>query len=224
MSGVEVLSLVSSVAAILDAAAKVVNAARDASGLPPNFRVVARRLPLIMDTLRIIQDGLDYDADQNSYTAMKLVLEECKKKAVALEKTFEVVMPAAEASAPRRMAAAMRTFGKGKRVETLMKGIVEDLQLLTGNHALKAPARQKIPDSLAKTMNTSPTGLADRQRPMSSISNYGPGQQSIHLGEGDQNINTGGGPQFNGTFSGPFNFSAPATPLYGSEKEHGGFG
>ena len=68
---------------------------------------------------------------------MKPVVDGCKEKATRLEKIFEKVVPQAGASRSDRYFFAVRTVGKGSRVESLMKGILEDVQLLAGNRVMR---------------------------------------------------------------------------------------
>ncbi|KAH9203473.1 hypothetical protein DL95DRAFT_472355 [Leptodontidium sp. 2 PMI_412] len=51
MSGAEVIGLISSVIAIIEAAKTVYDAAADAKGQPEEFRQVAARLPLLIGLL-----------------------------------------------------------------------------------------------------------------------------------------------------------------------------
>ncbi len=216
MSGAELIGIISGIVAILDAAVKVCGAVKDASGFPPIFRAAAQRLPLVMDTLRAVRDGLAPTVDQASYTSMMLVLEGCEKKVYSLHKTLELVTSTPGTPTPRRVATTLRTLGKGKKVESLMKGIVEDIQLLAGSHAVNAPTRAQIRDltkAVEQGSSTTSEAVIRRHSTRLSIVNYGPGPQSTHNGTGHQTINTGEAPQFFGTFTGSFDFSPPRTPL-----------
>ncbi|KAK3346563.1 hypothetical protein B0T25DRAFT_552317 [Lasiosphaeria hispida] len=216
MSGAEVIGVISAIVAILDAATKVYAAAKDASGLPSSFRSAAQRLPLVMDTLRAAKDGLKPTAAEDSYSSLVLVLESCEKKARSLQKVFQLVAPAPGASTPRRVATAMRALNKSKKVDELMKGIMDDIQLLAGNHAINSATRAQINDltKAVESASASAVQISKHRSPRlhGSIVNYGDGAQTIHNGVGSQNITTGGAPQFNGTFTGSFSFSPPGTP------------
>ena len=89
---------------------------------------------------------------------------------------------------------AARTIGKGGRVESLMKGILHDLQLLATKFPEVTIPRGK--DQLAKAIEEVtkmerylPDGF--EQRPAHA-----------HYGSGAQNNNTGGGPQNNNNSTG----------------------
>ncbi|KAM7198851.1 hypothetical protein V8F33_004865 [Rhypophila sp. PSN 637] len=206
MSGVEVLGLISAITAIIDATLKVYNAARDAKGLPDEFRVVAERLPLVKSTLLVAENGVENNPDQESTTAMKQLLKGCKGRARSLEKIFEAVIPSSSATKLQRLWAAMATLGKRKDVETLMKDIITDIELMASNHTLTATTRSRVVEIIHKK---SPS-KQEEPAPSNTISNKGSGMQNLHLGRGDQNVNTGSGPQFNrGTFKGSVNLYTP---------------
>jgi N-terminal domain on NACHT_NTPase and P-loop NTPases len=140
MSGVEailVLGVISSIISIVDGTKQVYDAATNAQGLPEAFREVAARLPIVQNILgaakRHIEEG---DADEDSYKGAKDVVEGCKKKARKLDELFQKVIPADSSSRVERYLSAVRTMGKGSQVETLMKGMLEDVQLLAINHGL----------------------------------------------------------------------------------------
>ncbi len=219
MSGAELIGVISGIITLLDAVVRVCGAVKDASGFPPSFRTAAQRLPLVMDTLRAVRDGLNPTADQDSCTSM-IVLEGCEKKVHSLHKTLKLIASTPGAPTSRRIVAAMRTLGKGKRVEGLMKGIVEDIQLLAGNHAINGPTGAQIRELTSTVKQASSSikaGIRQRSTRLSIVT-YGQGPQSTHNGVGDQNINTGEAPQFSGTFTGSFYFTSPRTPPTQSTK------
>jgi len=145
MSGPEVVGLISGIIAIVGAIVKVYAAATDASGLPEAFRHVAKRLPLVQETLQAAQGQLSTaNPDEAFYKGMKPVLEGCEDKATRLKAIFEKVIPQADAPRMDRYLLAARTLGKGDTVESLMKGILDDIQLLTGNRVTKLPTEAKI--------------------------------------------------------------------------------
>ncbi|RYO74334.1 hypothetical protein DL764_010859 [Monosporascus ibericus] len=145
MSGAEVIGLISGIIAIISATVKVYGAATDASGLPEAFRDVAKRLPLVQETLQTAREYLNTaDPEEAFYNAIKPVLEGCEDKAKRLAAIFEKVVPQADVSIMERYLLAARTLGKGDTVESLMKGILDDVQLLTGNRVTKLPTKAEI--------------------------------------------------------------------------------
>ena len=134
MSGAEavaILGIISSVISIVDGTKQVYDAASNTNGLPEAFREVATRLPMVHDILDSAkQNIMEGDTSKDSYKAAKNVVEGCQSKAQKLEKLFQKVIPADDASRAERYLLAVKTMGKGNRVETLMKRLLEDLQLL----------------------------------------------------------------------------------------------
>ena len=148
MSGAEaglVLGLISSIITVIDTIVKVCKDVKDAEGIPMTFREITQRLPLIQDTLRIAEAHIDERSlDEESCRAIRPVVEGCKDKALRLEIMFRKVVPQANITRLDRYRIAVRALGKGNRVEALMKGMLEDVQLLAGNHAIKASSKAEV--------------------------------------------------------------------------------
>ncbi|RYP81456.1 hypothetical protein DL769_001969 [Monosporascus sp. CRB-8-3] len=204
MSGAEVISLISGIIAIVDASLKLYEAVDDTSGLPQSFRGVAVRLPLIQDTLETTRAGLaEEDAPlAGSRIALAKVLESCRDKAAALNKVLQAVMPAVGASRIERYLKALKTIPNADKVENLMEGILGDLQVLAGNHAVKAATRAQIERFI--TAGKMGGGLGGS--PAVALHNTGSGSQYVHTGQGNQNVANGKGIQINGALTGPFYF------------------
>jgi hypothetical protein len=75
---------------------------------------------------------------------MKSVLDGCNGKATRLEKLFAKVIPQADASRSERYVPTVRTLEKGSRVESLMKGILEDVQLFADNRVMKLATEAQL--------------------------------------------------------------------------------
>jgi hypothetical protein len=147
MSGAEVIGIISAIIAIVDATVKVYDAATDASGLPEAFRDVAKRLPLVQETLKTARGYLNtINPDEAFCNAMKPVLEDCAAKATRLGMIFDRVVPQADTPRLERYLLVTRTLFKGDTVESLMKGILVNVQLLTFNHMTKLPTLSEFAD------------------------------------------------------------------------------
>ncbi|KAH7556784.1 hypothetical protein BM1_06218 [Bipolaris maydis] len=90
MSGVgeasAIIGILSAGVTFIEAAKKVYDAAENAEDLPAAFREVAQRLPLIQDTLKIIEAQLEKDTlDKATYEAIKSTSERAKTKAEQLK-------------------------------------------------------------------------------------------------------------------------------------------
>jgi len=201
MSGAEailVLGVISSIISIVDGTKQVYDTATNAQGLPEAFREVAARLPIVQNIMglakRLIEEG---DADENSYKGAKDVVEGCKKKAKKLEELFQKIIPLDGASRAERYISAVRTVGKGSRVEALMKGMLEDVQLLAINHGMTTVTdteRKEVAEAI-KELSEIPPSVPDSEfhDPGITMSQYGSGtQQYIH----GNSYASGGGPIF----------------------------
>lgn len=194
----EVAGVISAIITIIEASIKIYHTASDASGPPQSFRDAASRLPLIQDTLKLAVDGLAEEAlDPESRASLATVLEKCTDRAAMLLDIFQAVVASAGTSKTEIYLKALKTIPKAERVETLMNGIMEDLQLLATNHAVKAATRKQI-EALMDRMDvyddTCPSPI--------TLNNSGSGGQYIHNGIGHQHIMSGTGTQINGSFNG----------------------
>jgi hypothetical protein len=191
MSGVEaslVVGLISGTIQIIDGIAKAYRLAKDVNALPQAFREVAQRLPLVRSTLQTAESHIAaYKPDKDSCNAMKSVVESCGDKAKRLETIFQDVIPPADTPILDRYFKAVQTLGKGNRVETLMKGILVDVQLLAGNSSIKAATKAQV-EKLVKAieeLSVIPPSLPEEDS-STTVANYGSGPQSVHTGFGDQ--------------------------------------
>ncbi|KAK7428027.1 hypothetical protein QQZ08_005458 [Neonectria magnoliae] len=191
MSGGEVLGLVSGIIAVVDATLKVYNAYSSASGLPSAFRDVATRLPLVRASLCGVLDDLTDEPEANRAAAS--VLKACAEKAAALDKIFHAVIPRTTSSNLDRYRRALQTIPKADRVESLMAGILADLQVLAFHRGVGAATKTQIEALVA---NGRASQREEQPRPVMTFRNAALGAQIVHTGNGNQNINIGG-PQIN---------------------------
>ena len=203
MSGVGevslVLGMISSIIAIIDATSQVYEAVKDESGLPTNFKKSATKLPTISKLLENAETYLKA-TDEPTKAAFTPTLEDCKVQATHLQKLFEKVIPEEGDSRWDRYVKAARTIGKGGRVENLMKGILDDLQLLATKFPEVTTSRGK--DQLAKAVEEvtmMDPSLPDGFEQMPAYAHYGSGAQNVNAGSGIQHINSGTGHQNSGS-------------------------
>ncbi|PTB64882.1 hypothetical protein BBK36DRAFT_1142809 [Trichoderma citrinoviride] len=210
MSGVELLGLITGIITLIDASVKIYKAAEDASGLPPSFRDIAARLPLIQESLMLAGEGLEADSlSGKPHAALKQVLESCKARAASLRDVFQSVIPPADASPAIRRLKALKMMAKASKVGGLVDGIAGDLQVLTANHAFKAATRTQIAALAADINKKEEVKPAQEGRGGApNMWDKGSGLQYVHTGAGNQNIASDRATQVNGTFQGgTFNFS-----------------
>lgn len=133
-----VLGLISSVIAIVEGINQVYDAAANVEGLPLAFRDVAERLPIVQTILASARTHISAgDVDDGLCKAIQPVIMQCEQKAEKLGKLFTKVVPSNDASRGERYLMAISTLGKGGKVETLMKGILQDVQLLADNYGMR---------------------------------------------------------------------------------------
>ncbi|KAL5610682.1 hypothetical protein FOBRF1_006799 [Fusarium oxysporum] len=209
----QVLALIRATISILKSAEEVHGDADDAKSLPPAFHDVAKHLQVVCDALDIAQKQIRQRKDDSACAETKPSVEECKGKAARLENLFLKVVPSAAAETTERYREAVRELGKGSRVETLMKGIMEDVHLLlTVDDEMKAAAESQLRSLVEamKEVSAIPPSLQD-ESPAFGIHNYGSGPQNVVMGNGPQHNNNGQGQQFiDSTFHGvdPFHRQA----------------
>lgn len=161
MSGIEVIGLVSAIITLLDAVATVSSAIKDANGLPRAFREVDGRLPLVKDILESVEG---VDPNESSWSVIEPTVKNCHEKADYLKKIFDAVKKTSEAPLPRRYYNAVKKLGKGKQVETLMRGILEDVQLLAGRHSFNTATKVQVKElaDAIEVLSKLPSSVPDR--------------------------------------------------------------
>ncbi|KAL6829143.1 hypothetical protein J3E69DRAFT_330470 [Trichoderma sp. SZMC 28015] len=203
MSGAEVVGLISAIIAIVDATGKICEAVDSVSGLPRSFRIVAARLPVVLETLDAARINM---ADENndspwtkSHGAIVKVLEGCNDKAVTLEKILQKSMPAAGDSSLRRYIKAIKTMPNAEKVNNLMDGILGDLQILSTMHVVRISSGMQTKRFVPSPQTVEMSRQNSKHRnPAKDLSNFGLGMQYHHHGYGNQNIVSGKGIQING--------------------------
>ncbi|KFZ19764.1 hypothetical protein V501_00497, partial [Pseudogymnoascus sp. VKM F-4519 (FW-2642)] len=210
MSGVGeaglVLGIISAIISIIDTTKHVYDAVEDEAGLPTNFKKSATKLPLISKLLEYAEEYVNNEADESIKAAFTPTLEDCKVQATHLQELFQKVMPDEGDSRWDRYVKAARTIGKGGRVESLVGGILDDLQLLATRFpkVMKPRGKEELAKAIEEMSGMEPS-LSDGFEQTPAYAHYGSGAQNVHLGGGDQYINgpgnqlIGPGNQYNGT-------------------------
>ncbi|KAF5627032.1 Het-eN [Fusarium sp. NRRL 52700] len=194
MSGIEVIGLVSAILAILETIGKLSDAIKNAKDLPPEFREVADKLPIVREILQAVEKHLRTSADQGADEAIKRVLKHCREKAEKLEKLFKAVDPSEDTSGLRRYALLVRSLGKGHRVEVLSKGMMEDVKLLVQNHTAQAATEAqvaKLTEAIEAISNMEPSLTEEESI---SQTHYGSGDNvagSKYAGNHNENSGSG---------------------------------
>lgn len=193
-----VLGIISSVISIIEATKNAYEAVQDEKGLPTNFKKSAQKLPLIAKLLEDAERYINNTTDESTRSAFTPTLEDCKAQATDLQELFDKVMPEEGDSRWDRYVKAARTIGKKGRVEGLVGGILEDLQLLTTRFPDVTTDRGK--DQLAKAIEEvaqMEPSLPDGFEQAPVYAHYGSGAQNNNVG-GTQYNNNSTGNQNNG--------------------------
>ena len=199
MSGAEatvVLGIISSIISIVDGTKQVYDAASNAEGLPSAFREVATRIPILPDILDLIEQHIKTEgADGENCKGAKAVVESCETKAKKLMKLFQAVMPADGSSRKERYLSAVKTLGRGSRVETLMKEMLVDVQHLATERGMASETGRQD-NQLRKAIQevaALPPSLSEyaADEPVFAASHSGSGD--IYQSQGNQFNNPGSG-------------------------------
>lgn len=226
MSGLEVLSVISSIISIVDAIVNISESCKDVDGMPSSMRDAHARLPLVTATLDLIKNDGGSNWDPNSRRAMEKVLKACEKKATRLSKMFRASIPPElpkQSFRKRFTNAALMTIRvhRSRKIDSLMKGILEDIQLLADNRALSDATRYRIRESteairrglpfsyvssavvVPSAYGHTPHSAPQSQHSGSQNYHHGAGIHNFHVhGGGVLNINSGQSPFIVGTITG----------------------
>lgn len=147
MSGLDVIGGIAAVIEIINASIKIYDSARNDIKLSGTFRVVGRRLPIILHTLQTCKSGLEpkrCTLPPDVCEALEKILDSCDENARKLRDIFEIVIPGDKDTWEKRYAKIMRRLGKGNKVDELMLALTEDVQLIVNHHAVvSAHAKQQ---------------------------------------------------------------------------------
>lgn len=192
MSGLEVIGGISGVIAILDATKKVWESAKKDINLPKTFIEVARRLPILQETLQTCENHLKPIANELPKDAIEAVdksVESIKSRARELRDIFEETIPGSDSNRMDRLKKAVKSLGKGKKVEELMQKISMGTRDIANLHVVKSasPELAKNMDKLIKELGDFEPSLPNEKSQGNSYINYGERQYN----------NTGTGQMFN---------------------------
>ena len=191
MSGAEVvavLGLISSIISIVDGTKKIYDAATNVQGLPQAFREVADRLPIVGNTLDSTKQNIEESgANNDSCKGVKHIVEACEEKARNLKDLFHKAIPADGTSDLKRYYKAVKVWGRGSEVENLMKGILEDVQLLACERGMKTATKtqqEQIIKAITEVSAVSPSVPEyELQEAGFTNTNHGSGTQYNAQGE-----------------------------------------
>ena len=187
MSGAEaafVFGLISGVISICQATKSIYEAAKDAKGQPEAFRQVYTQLGLVIVILDRTKEKAK-KVDETSQDALEPILESCKAKAENLNKIFQKVIRKYDKWYDQYKK-VLGTLGKGQKVETLMAGILTDIQVLACEKLTEVATEAQVKEikEAIKEMDEMPSSLQDET---------GGAVTQNHEGSGSNYANTAGG-------------------------------
>lgn len=198
-----VLGVISSVIAIISGTKQAYDGATNVEGLPVTFREVAGRLLLVRTVLESsrqqIRGGM---VDEESCRAIKPMVVACEEKTKKLDQLFGEVLRGEDFSVLDRPFHAVLKLGKGSRVEMLMKGILEDVQLLASSCGMNAATTQEFEQIRKAISDISESPDSENQETAFTNNHYGGGPMTNYNVQGDQytqtQTNHGPGKQWQG--------------------------
>jgi predicted peroxiredoxin len=202
MSGAEAIVVFGSIASIItiiDEIKKIYDTATNARGLPTAFCEVAGCLPIIENILESAKEHINQrGTDEALCKGVKVTIQACEEKAKVLEELFQNVFSEDGASGKERYRKAVKSFGKGHAVENLMKGMLEDVQLLVCESGMKTAnktQKEQIAQAIVE-VSALESSVPERifQDQAFSPANHGSGPQYNAQGE---YIFQGHAPQYN---------------------------
>ncbi|KAF4338215.1 hypothetical protein FBEOM_7900 [Fusarium beomiforme] len=202
-----VTDLISTTITNLEAATRHYSVVKGDKGLCETFHEAGRGLLLVGRALQIAKSqlgGRDLAGDPQS--AMDS-LREFNANAELSKNIFNAVAESPETSRFDRYKEVVRQEGKGRTVEVLMMGMMNDVRALAENGAIRAGMEDQV--------NALRGAIEKLSKMEASVPNEGSGDTFTHFGSGDMlnapggtvNKSTGSGNHFPGaTFSGPVTF------------------
>lgn len=132
---VAIISLVASIASLVDLSAKVVSRLRDvisnSSEVPESFRSLSTRLPLLTVTLQHIQSQAEdgrFPADV--IEALKAVVDDTSKQVSGIQTSLSKVLPSETSSKVERALKALKSLAKEDEIQRAIEKISKNNEVL----------------------------------------------------------------------------------------------
>jgi N-terminal domain on NACHT_NTPase and P-loop NTPases len=162
-----VISIIANIISLVDVTVKIYDAAKDfgdnVDSLPKMYREARDRLPLILDALEKTKENAEAgNIDNETCKALKPVLTQCSANVETLQALFKDIVPAQNASALRVGYKAVSSVLHRTKVDTVMKRILEDVNVLVSYHVVRGATKEQVAE-LAKTI--AQLSVASRKAP-----------------------------------------------------------
>ncbi|KAJ4318385.1 hypothetical protein N0V84_006895 [Fusarium piperis] len=143
MSGIEIFGVITGAIALTETLLKLYKVIKTRNDLPEAFLEVGNRLPLVEDTLELakgLTDGLE-NGDKET-EALKQTLDYCYSKLSQLHEIFQKISRGDTKDKSlidvyQKVVVKLKLDNKSGRVEALMKGVLESIQLFSMHKAFK---------------------------------------------------------------------------------------
>ncbi|KAH7019083.1 hypothetical protein EDB80DRAFT_699840 [Ilyonectria destructans] len=202
-----VTDLISSTITTLEAATDHYNVVKDDKGLREAFHEAGRGLLLVRQALQTAKTQLGgHNAARDPQNALDS-LKACNTNAELSKSIFNAVAQAPETSRFEGYKEAVRQEGKGKTIEVLMMGMMNNIFVLAENCTIRVEMDDQV--------NELRGAIEKLSKMEASVPNERSGDSFTHFGSGDQlnapggtvNKSTGDGKHFAGaSFFGPVHF------------------
>ncbi|KAH7218867.1 hypothetical protein DER44DRAFT_804896 [Fusarium oxysporum] len=182
---------------------------KDDKDLREAFHAAGRGLLLVEQALQTAKTqlgGRNLAGDPRSAVNS---LKECSTNAELSKNIFNAVAQAPETSRFEHYKEAVKQEGKGKTVEVLVIGMMNDVCVLAENGAIRAGMEEQVNALRGAIEKLSKIEASVPKEGSGNIYNhYGSGDQN-NAPDGTQNITKGNGPQFpGGNFHAPLHFGS----------------
>lgn len=162
MSGTQaslVNRLASSIITVLNTVVELYSDVGNASDVPDAFVESVRLLPVIRDAVQTVQTGTcTNSADDEAREEFQSTLQRCMEKALQLEIVFRKVVPQARTSRRDRYLLIANAPGESGRVEALMQELLEDVEQLAKNPAVRSCTETEV-EKLTEAIRGLPSTL-----------------------------------------------------------------
>ncbi|KAJ4267014.1 hypothetical protein NW762_003112 [Fusarium torreyae] len=182
---------------------RAVNTSNDidkATDVPPAFKIVAKRLPLVSEILVSFKSSFVQCPD--IFPDLRQMADDCRSLGRDLDDIFDITKPDDSKPFIERYRSAV---GQGDKIEDVMKSLLMRIGDIAKVPLVSKDQLNELKAALKEVRNAPPS-LED---PKSGhiFNNNSNGIQPIHLGEGHVNISHGSGPQINSASGGNFHFA-----------------
>lgn len=192
MSGIEVISLISSIITLIDTTSEVYKAIKDLKDLPKAFKEVQIRLPIVQDTLKSARSHAQKTTSiVTSAAEIESLLKNCEAKAKELLDIFKQIEDSEDKSAKAFYRKVVLKVGKEHKVESIMDAILKDVQVLASHRVMQSATQVQVEklqtaiEGMAKVKPSVPDHYFDAAT--GKFNHSGKGDLNIQYGDGGMN-------------------------------------